>query len=263
MPAPWLRGTTTATRPARPHAAASARNAASIGLGRSAGRDEREDRRPGAGQARTRAPRPRARPASAAAAPGRRPSGTARGGGRWSGRRAARGGRVAMPATPIATRPRFSTAWRSGTCSGSTPPHVLGRQPAVGDEQHAAQAVRGVEPDGRDAIGELRRDDEPAEQHGGRVVGVGLDRRRDLEQRVVVGRVAPASVASAAPRRPRRRSPRPTSPSPRDSGMRVVHRDPPADAGGPRPERRLERRLEAGDEPVRAGRRAARPRPRR
>ena len=30
-PAPWLRGTTTATRPARPHAAASARNAASMG----------------------------------------------------------------------------------------------------------------------------------------------------------------------------------------------------------------------------------------
>ena len=65
------------------------------------------------------------------------------------------------------------------------------------------------------------------------------------------GQVAPTSVASSAPATTPATVAAADEPSPRDSGMALSIVDAPADRGGPRPERRLERGLEAGDEPVR------------
>jgi hypothetical protein len=138
--------------------------------------------------------------------------------------------------------------------AGEDAAHLLGREMAVRDVQDAPEPVRRVEPDRLDPVGELRRHDEPAEQDRGRVVRgatrsssrsgaggaaarLGADRARQ--------RVAEDHAADGG------RGRRPEPARQRDP---VVHLDPPAERRRARPELDLERRLEAGDEPVRAGR---------
>ena len=138
--------------------------------------------------------------------------------------------------------------------AGQHAAHVLGGELPVRDEQDAAQAGRRVEPHGFHAIGELRRDDEPAEQHRGGIVGMRLDRGGDPEQpprrhgRSTDGARERVAEDDPANRRSRRR------PEPTRQRDAVVHPDPPPERARTRPERRLERRLEPRDESVRARR---------
>ena len=91
---------------------------------------------------------------------------------------------------------------------------------------------RDVEPDGRDALARAGAETtNPPSSTAAALSGWRLDGRGDLEQRVVVGsRQRRPARRARRPRRPRPRSPRPTSPARASSGMRVVHRHPPADA---------------------------------
>ena len=148
--APWLRGSTTSTRPGRSTSAAAAPNAASMRVMPVIESAKARIDEPGAGQAGPERAGLARRPRSAAAAAGRPSRGTARGAGRPSAAAAGRTDR-SRARQRRARRPR---CWRPRRPAGPVREHlahVLGRQAQLRDEQHRAEVARCVEPHGLDA----------------------------------------------------------------------------------------------------------------
>ena len=151
-----------------------------------------------------------------------------------------------MPGHAEGDRPEVGDGVRERDLLGQRAAHVVGPEAQLRDEEDRAQVARGVEPDGLLAVGRDGADREPAEQRGGGVVRVALDRRGEAQQLGARERLAEQRVAGddAGDRGRGRRAEAPVQ---RDL---VVHDDPPADAGRQLAAGGLQRRLETSHEPV-------------
>ena len=232
---PAFRGATTCVLPASPSAAAASASARSTGPASAPGPTNARTVDPAPDRNAPSAPAARAAAGEVRQLRDRRRTGTARGGDRPSGPPGAPAGPRRSPPPRSRPGPMLLTASRCGTSAGRTRRMSSVESRRSGTYSTARSPSGSVKPDGLHPVAEVRRHDEPAEQHRRRVVRVRLDRRGDPQQLGVVearpGQRVPGDDATHGGGRRRAQATRQ-----RD---RVVHRDPPADRRRSRPQHRL------------------------